>query len=113
MDITIPTFKQLLSSIPKEHLPSTEEDRMAIQGDIYKAYMSELQMMLGMASNCTNPQVVMGPFFKRGLQFIAEFYVNDMNKPLEEKYNFHLQNTSRWVYAGCILYQDGQVSRHH
>ena len=52
------------------------------------------------------------PFRKAGSQYIAEWAVSDMRKPQENSYNWHGQNTSRWLYAGCLLVQDGRVSIH-
>jgi hypothetical protein len=51
-------------------------------------------------------------FRKAGSQYIAEWAVSDMSKPVENSYNWHGQNTSRWLYAGCLLVQDGRVSIH-
>jgi len=46
-------------------------------------------------------------------QYIMEFEVFDRAKPRGNSCNWHGQNTSQWVYAGAIVYQDGRVSTHH
>jgi len=62
----------------------------------------------------TPPDLVysFNPFRKAGSQYIAEWAVSDMRKPTKDSYNWHGQNTSRWLYAGCLLVQDGRVSIH-
>jgi hypothetical protein len=52
------------------------------------------------------------PFRQAGSQYIAEWAVSNLLKEHKEKYNFHGQNTSQWLYAGCLLVQDGRVSIH-
>jgi len=48
-----------------------------------------------------------------GTQWLAEWEVNDLSLPNNpNKVNWHLQNTSQWRYAGCLLVQDGRVSVH-
>ena len=44
-------------------------------------------------------------------QMIAEFYVNDLEKPKGDKYNWHLQNTSQWIYAGAIVVDKEAIKR--
>ena len=46
-------------------------------------------------------------------QYVMTFEVFDRSKPRENAYNFHGQNVSQWIYAGCILYQNGKVITHH
>jgi len=56
-----------------------------------------------------------------GSQWLAEFAVNDLSIPRSNSYNWHCQNVSQWVYAGCILFdecsfkQDSEwiISTHH
>jgi hypothetical protein len=52
------------------------------------------------------------PFRKAGSQYIAEWAVSDRRKEYRETINWHGQNTSQWLYAGCLLVQDGRVSIH-
>ena len=51
-----------------------------------------------------------------GGQAICEFAVLDRTKrDNSDQVNWHLQNTSQWVYAGAIVISldDGRVSTHH
>ena len=59
--------------------------------------------------------LLLTPFYKTGIQLIANLSVSDLSLPESNSYNFHGQNTSRWLYAGCILYDlnDGGISTHH
>jgi len=44
---------------------------------------------------------------------MANFWVKDLGKPVTNSYNFHGQNTSQWLFAGCILSSaDGSFSIH-
>lgn len=60
------------------------------------------------------PQLVysFAPFRHAGSQNIAEWAVSDHRKQHKEAYNWHGQNTSRWLYAGCLLVDNGRVSIH-
>jgi len=56
---------------------------------------------------------VLNEFRKAGSQYIAEWSITDHNKEHRpEAMNWHGQNPSQWLYAGCILVQDGRVSIH-
>ena len=52
------------------------------------------------------------PFRIAGSQHIAEWAVSDLRKNHENTINWHGQNTSRWLYAGCLLVDKGRVSIH-
>jgi len=55
---------------------------------------------------------VVTPVRKSGSQYIIEWSVSDMRKPIENSFNWHGQNTSRWLYAGAICVSNGRVSVH-
>ena len=81
-----------------------------------EAYDAEITMMAKYAIKAKLPKVILHPFRKSGSQHITEFEVKDVAIRRESnKINFHGQDTSQWVYAGCILYdeRDNRVSRHH
>jgi hypothetical protein len=63
------------------------------------------------------PEVRFSAQFRRaGSQHILEFEVFDRARPERDgAYNWHGQNTSQWVYAGCILWddEDNRISTHH
>ena len=84
--------------------------------ELRNAYDTEVKMMLRYALKAKLPSISLHPFRVAGNQHIAEFEVNDkFVDPDPSKINWHGQNTSQWMYAGCILYdqRDNRVSRHH
>ena len=84
--------------------------------DIRLAYDEEVKMITRYALQAKEPRVILSPFRNAGSQFISEFEVLDLFKENNPgQINWHGQNTSQWVYAGCILYDrvDNRVSRHH
>ena len=103
----IATFQELLNSLPDEE--KTEEVIQRLK----TCYKIETDLLHKYASTAERPAIALLPFSRSGSQYIADFWVNDLGLPKENKYNWHLQNTSQWLYAGCILVQNGRVSTHH
>ena len=103
--ILIVSFEELLASLPKE-----EQQQIDIRelSSAYKWEVSQLESFDG-----TNVRAILRPFEQRGSQYVADFEANDLSVTVKNEYNWHGQNTSQWLYAGCILVQDGRVSRHH
>ena len=81
--------------------------------DFWRAVAQELSTMIEYASSAQDPQIVISEARKAGDQYIWEFYVNDLATPARNDYNWHGQNVSQWLYAGAIVLQNGEVSRHH
>ena len=84
--------------------------------DLRTAYDTEVKLMVRYALGAVNPDMVLHPFRNAGSQLISEFEVFDrLKEDNPSQMNWHGQNTSQWVYAGCILYDrvDNRVSRHH
>jgi len=108
MNNIVPIDK-LIESIPVER--RTEE----LISKVKRAYEIEVEQMNSYAKHATQPELTMGTFRSGGSQLLAEFWVNDLDRPVKpEQLNWHMQNTSQWQYAGCILIEDnGNVSRHH
>lgn len=101
------TSDQLLNSLPNvERTPFVENS-------VRDAYSREIENISYYTKNAVNPSVGFDTFRQSGNQFIAEFWVNDLVLEKKNQYNWHMQNTSQWLYAGCILLQDGKVSTHH
>ena len=46
-------------------------------------------------------------------QVVFQFSVKCEAIDPKDEYNWHLQNTSQWLYAGAVVYSDGRVSTHH
>jgi len=101
------TIEELLNSIPEDR--KTPE---VIQG-VKNMYTLEMERMQRYIEQAEQPQAGLQPFRSAGSQLIAELWVNDLGKPKKDQVNWHLQNTSQWLYAGCILIDNNQVSTHH
>ena len=101
------SFNDLLESLPEE------ERSENVVSNLHIVYANEIIRMLDYAHTAFNPFVRLLSFEKNGDQFISKFWVNDLALSEKETYNFHGQNTSQWVYAGCILVDNGEVSTHH
>ena len=96
----------LLHGIPEEDQPTNETD-------FWRAVAGELATMIDYASRAQQPQIVFGEMQKSASQYMWQFFVNDLATPLSDSLNWHGQNTSQWVYAGAIVLQNREVSRHH
>lgn len=106
-EIKIPkSYYEFIRDIPADELP---EDSATLPG----AFVQELLSCLDYASQAKEPQIVFNDMRRAGSQLIWEFYVNDLSIPNGNQVNWHLQNTSQWLYAGCILLEGKKVSRHH
>ena len=54
----------------------------------------------GAETNDSKINIWFGPFTDgRGYQFIAEGSVSDFGRPIQDQWNWHLQNTSQWLFA--------------
>lgn len=104
---SIATFQEMLDSLPADQI--TEEVKTRLQ----YFYDIEVKRLKEYAGRAEKPSVTLLPFTRSGSQYIANFWVNDLSLPYKDQYNWHLQNTSQWLYAGCILVQDGRVISHH
>jgi len=100
-------FDDLVSSIPEDLRTPEVLDRLRIK------YSDEVETLNYYSYKAKRPEVSLHSFSKQGDQLIAEFYVNDLDVPQSNSFNFHGQNTSQWLYAGCILIENNQVSTHH
>ena len=43
---------------------------------------------------------------KGGKQWVAHFSVTDRSKEFKNEYNWHGQNTSQWLFAGALVYEE-------
>jgi len=109
IEIKVPTISELINSLDKKFL--TNE----VNNEITKYYAYELSSMINYAKNVNKPQITLQTFVKNGSQWISDFSVKDLEKEVKDQFNFHSQNTSQWVYAGCILFdeKDNSISTHH
>jgi hypothetical protein len=110
----MPTDKIISFDKLLEGLHGNIPDKKVIH--LREAYDTEVTMMAKYALKARLPEIILSPFRLAGTQHIAEFEVKDLAKESNPgEVNWHMQNTSQWVYAGCILYdeRDNRVSRHH
>lgn len=106
MKISVPRFPSMLKGVPEKDYP---EDMT----HFWFCVACEAFTMMDYAKDAIEPQIVFNEMRKAGDQYIWEFYVNELSRPKENSYNFHGQNTSQWLYAGCILLDNKKVSTHH
>jgi hypothetical protein len=109
MTLCLPTFMELFDGLPAEHQTD------AIRRPLLDAYNREVMCLLltAISPACQKPAVQMSLWREAGSQQIAEFSVSDTALPRTSEMNWHMQNTSQWVYAGAIVVQNGEVSTHH
>lgn len=102
--ISCPDFSEQARRIP----PHVRKDFLA-------AIQEELFWCIHFAQGASRPSISFREIRETPRQMILEFAVNDLGKERKGEYNWHGQNTSQWVYAGCVLFdrETGRVSRHH
>jgi len=117
--VVIPSYKELLDSLPEKFRTDKVKEQLKrawdAENEIIRGYVERLR------ENRCSGTARMYVFNKSGCQWIADFSVNDLGKPVKDEYNWHGQNTSQWVYAGCILFDERSfdsdsdyiISRHH
>ena len=103
---SIPRMSSLIEQIQENDAPKN-------WSEFWSTVAHELALMIEYGATTEQPEIVLSPCKHIGSQYIWEFWVNDLAKDFRENYNRHGQNTSRWVYAGAIVLQNGQVSSHH
>ena len=103
----------------QELFEAFDEAGVKLQGDSHaeltQLYGRELSTMFGYAQQAIKPSMFLGLPTIMHKQCIIDFSVSDSDRPVEDKYNWHLQNTSQWLYAGAIMYdkEDKSFSAHH
>lgn len=111
VEVNIPSYQELYDSLPNEckdkYVKLYTDDKLALP--IYQAlrfhYSKIVAMMINECKDAIKPVVYMGLFSQDDHhQKICNWSASDNNRPVENSYNFHGQNTSRWLYAGCLLY---------
>lgn len=81
--------------------------------ELIKKYLYIVSGMRSDSERGTLPFARLQPFHQSGSQWIANFSLDDTSKPVDvSKINWHGQFTSQWLWAGCILFQDGEFSIH-
>ena len=105
MEKRITALEDLIKGLP-------EEERKKVENNLTEDYGYVLRMMERYAKDGVEPLLILSSWRRAGTQWIAEFEVKDKNRPKDNKYNWHGQNVSQWLFAGCICVQNGEVSIH-
>jgi len=97
-------------------LPNTRDSDPMCRDQFLQCFRRELSWCVAEALRATEGEVLFSdlqvPSQANG-QYSMNFEVFDRSRAQRNAFNFHGQNTSQWLYAGCILYQEGEVSTHH
>jgi len=104
MKNNIISFNELVASLPEKEKVDKKE--------LWDIYWYVRKMMKRYSEGYTNVLNILTDFHKAGNQFIADFNVSDLERSVKNEYNWHLQNTSQWLFAGCILVEGGIISIH-
>lgn len=109
LTVTLPeNILWILNKVPLKDRPWGEEETK-----FWRTVASEMAELIKHAGRANNPEIVFNHFRQAGTQYTWEFYVNDRSLPDTREMNYHLQNTSQWLYAGAIVLNCGHVSAHH
>jgi len=104
----IPTFLELIQPVEKGVLNFSGLHKL------HQLYENEMRMLHKALKSAKEPSLYMGTFSNDGSYWRCDFSVSDMSAPIQDKCNWHTQNTSQWKYSGCILIdENGVVSSHH
>jgi len=100
---------ELIESIPYD-LKFNDKVRGKVV-DYYESIVPRLVTIGQRAENEEGKQVEV--VFQKFVDGQAFFCVTDTNKTIKNEYNWYGQNTSQWLFAGCIqVTEDGYVSMH-
>jgi hypothetical protein len=105
---SIPTYDEQIASLKeittKKGKPLTEEEA-AFFKTTYENVLLTLERYIPKDGPEVDADVSLGLFGDTGgCQIIMEGAVFDRKKPLENKYNWHLQNTSQWLFAFGLVF---------
>jgi len=117
--VAIPSYEELLASLPEKFHTDKVKERLKNAWEWErKRILEDVDRLI---DNNHNASARMFLFSKSGVQWIAEFWVKNVDREETNQYNWHGQNVSQWVYAGCILFDersfesdsDYVISTHH
>ena len=109
MKLNIISRHGLLDSIPY----GLSNNEKVVQ-EVEKSYFIELSTIIDQAQIEEKGGQDITASFNKFDGPTAFFEIKGNNLPIDQTYNWHGQNTSQWLYAGCIqVTEDGHVSRHH
>jgi len=101
VEMQVPTARELYDSLPIEfHNAECWQGLVNVWSRVITMFIPDI-----MRESTVRPQLYMSLFQDMGgYQLICDWACSDLNKPRGNAYNFHLQNTSQWVYAGAIIF---------
>ena len=106
---TIPTLEEMSLSLHEaikvKGLPVLTVEELDKLKEVYDRVIQMVNRYVPQDSPDINVDVSIGTFRDTGgYQIIFEGAVSDMSRPVKDEYNWHLQNTSRWLFAfGCVF----------
>lgn len=117
---SIPSFAELLASLPVQFRTEKVKEQLKRSYDVEATTINKYVETLNEDDKEFSAALYL---FRKGggSQWLAEFAVNDLSIPRSNSYNWHCQNVSQWVYAGCILFDERRfkddseyiISTHH
>ena len=111
IDIEVATLNSILESLESMGVVLDDDGFQ----DLHTMYGRELSQMIQYAQTAQEPRISLSMPHQGGRQIVINFAVSDMQKLEKPELNWHLQNTSQWVYAGALVYdtKDKEWSSHH
>jgi hypothetical protein len=105
---SIPTYDDQIVSlgviVAKKGKKLTTEEAEKFK-ETYERVLKMVEMYVPKDGPDVDADVSIGLFQDTGgYQIIMEGAVFDRKKPLENKYNWHLQNTSQWLFAFGVVF---------
>jgi len=103
--LTFPSLENQCASVATGH-------RAAFAAEIERELLACVQA----AQSAVKPKILFRPARVAGDQVLVEFEVFDLDKEYDSREcSWRGQNTSQWVYAGCVLYDEesSEISSHH
>lgn len=122
IEVNIPSCNELYDSLPPEckdkYVKIYSDDKLCLKIDqaLRLQYNRIIAMMINECKDAIKPVIYMSLFSQdNDNQRICNWSASDNNRPLNNEYAPRAgQNTSRWLYAGCLLYdmRDNTFSIH-
>lgn len=102
----------------KQTLPVEFRDNKKVLEQVKSSFHREVETMMNFVTDLRKSgksyHAYFGSFYERpeNAQIVAHFSVKDLTKPDNpNQVNWHLQNTSQWVYAGALVVDKDAVER--
>jgi len=105
---SIPTYEEQIVALKevaaKKGKPLTVEEAENFRA-MYKRVQESVERYVPKDGPEVNVEVSLGTFRDTGgYQILMEGMVFDLKKPVTDSYNWHLQNTSQWLFAFGVVF---------